>query len=237
MLLAALVGAMLLSVELQYILLRPRPEALGPLPSIPTPSFPSGHAALVAALATLWTLDGRRGRAATWAFAGLTMLSRVWVGHHYPTDVLVGAVVGVSVAALLFGAYLAQDDLRPRWAWWIWPQAALVVLASACAYLELSRFGWLRATPYADKVLHFVLFGLLSFFVVGWLARTRAAVVIGGLLAISLVDELLQALSPSRTFDLGDLACTLTGVLLFGLVAARLRPPRPARPAEVVVPA
>lgn len=220
-LLAALLGALALSLELQYILLRPRPSLAGPLPKIPTPAFPSGHAALCGALATFWSFAGRRREAAlAWAFAALVMVSRVWLGHHHPTDVAVGGVVGACVAALLYGGYLA-DDPRPRWAWWIWPQLGVVVLASSAAYLGLSDFAWLTVRG-ADKALHLLLFGLLSFFVVGWLARLRPSLVIAGLACVSTADELLQALSPARTFDLGDLACTLTGVLAGGWAATAL---------------
>lgn len=219
-LLAALVGAVILSAELQFLLLRPRPE-LGPTAlMIPTPSFPSGHAAMMGAMAAFFTLGGTRRQAGLlWLFAAGVMLSRVWLLHHYPLDVGVGCIVGVCVSALLFGAYLAQDPRRPRWAWWLWPQFGVVVLASASAYLGLSQFEWLRV-PGADKVLHFVLFGLLSFFVVGWLARWPAAWVIAGVAALATGDELLQALSPVRTFDLGDLACTLSGIFVFGALAA-----------------
>jgi len=229
-LLAALVGAVVISVELQYLLLRPRPELAGLLPAVPTPAFPSGHAAFAAALATFATLLGRRA-AAWWAFAGLVMLSRVWLGHHHPTDVLVGAVVGATVAAFLYGTQLAKHEARPRWAWWIWPQFAVVVLASASAYLRLSDFAWLKL-PYADKVLHFVLFGMLSFFLVGWLAKMRARWVVAGLVFVSCADEFLQALSPARSFDLGDLVCTLAGVLVFGGAAARLLRRQIHRPGE-----
>ncbi|MFI9062487.1 phosphatase PAP2 family protein [Streptomyces sp. NPDC053429] len=60
-------------------------------------SFPSNHAAIAAAAAVaLWLVDRVLGSIA--ALAALLMaLSRVWVGAHYPHDVVLGLVVGAAV--------------------------------------------------------------------------------------------------------------------------------------------
>ncbi|MFF2039799.1 phosphatase PAP2 family protein [Kitasatospora sp. NPDC058170] len=64
-------------------------------------SFPSNHTVIAFAAATaLWFVDRRLG-AVAYVAAVLMGASRVWVGVHYPHDVLVGAVVGVLVAAPL----------------------------------------------------------------------------------------------------------------------------------------
>jgi undecaprenyl-diphosphatase len=60
-------------------------------------SFPSGHAAT--AFAAAWVLGARFPRA-RWPLLGvatLIALSRVVVGAHWPSDVLVGAAVGSAV--------------------------------------------------------------------------------------------------------------------------------------------
>ena len=63
-------------------------------------SFPSDHATLAgAALVGLLLVDRRLGLAAT--AAGLLLaVARVYVGAHYPGDVLAGLVVGGGVAGL-----------------------------------------------------------------------------------------------------------------------------------------
>ncbi|MFF4902448.1 phosphatase PAP2 family protein [Streptomyces sp. NPDC001068] len=72
-------------------------------------SFPSGHAAVAAAtVAALFLLD-RRLSAVAAAFAVLEGFSRVYVGAHYPHDVLGSAAVALPVA------YLVSWVLR-RWA-------------------------------------------------------------------------------------------------------------------------
>lgn len=59
-------------------------------------SFPSGHtsAAFAAASAWLRTLPDRWMRAVALVLAVLMALSRLYVGVHFPTDVICGAMVG-----------------------------------------------------------------------------------------------------------------------------------------------
>ncbi|MEY9966520.1 membrane-associated phospholipid phosphatase [Streptacidiphilus sp. MAP12-16] len=74
------------------------PATLLPCPGIGDWSFPSNHSAIAAAAAAaLWMVDRRLGIIATLA-ALLMGFSRIWVGAHYPHDVLVGLVVGAVVA-------------------------------------------------------------------------------------------------------------------------------------------
>lgn len=68
-------------------------------------SFPSGHAAFFFALATVIFLFNKK--AGWWFLAGacLISLSRVFVGLHYPADILAGAVVGVFSGWLVVKIY------------------------------------------------------------------------------------------------------------------------------------
>jgi undecaprenyl-diphosphatase len=72
----------------------------------PDPSFPSDHATFGFAVAVALLLISRRVGIATLVVAVVLAFSRVYVGEHYLSDVLTGALIG-SLAAI------AVDQLRP----------------------------------------------------------------------------------------------------------------------------
>jgi undecaprenyl-diphosphatase len=76
-----------------------RPEPLVPAPHDAT--FPSGHAATSFAAATILTAAAPRF-APLWFLLALAIgFSRVYVGVHYPLDVVGGAALGILVAVAL----------------------------------------------------------------------------------------------------------------------------------------
>jgi undecaprenyl-diphosphatase len=77
----------------------PEPKTLVPLPT--DHSFPSGHAATSFAAATILSFAFPRWAPAFLVLAAAVAYSRVYVGVHYPLDVLGGAVLGVLVATAL----------------------------------------------------------------------------------------------------------------------------------------
>jgi undecaprenyl-diphosphatase len=70
-------------------------------------SFPSNHAAIAAAAAVALLFVSRRVGAVALGAACAMAAARVWVGAHYPHDVVAGAAVGALVALL------AMVALRP----------------------------------------------------------------------------------------------------------------------------
>lgn len=70
-------------------------------------SFPSNHAAIAAAAAVALLFVSRRLGAVAAVAAGAMAGSRIWVGAHYPHDVLAGVVVG-ALAALLVMSVLRR---------------------------------------------------------------------------------------------------------------------------------
>jgi hypothetical protein len=112
-------------------------------------------------------------------------------------------------------------DTRPRWAWLLWVQLAIVLLASLAAYLGLLDLAIL-AWPGMDKLLHFLLYGALAFTSVGWWADRSPRLVLAILCGLATLEETGQALSAVRSFSAVDLAATLLGILVLGAVAARL---------------
>jgi undecaprenyl-diphosphatase len=76
---------------------RPRVETL--VPRLHDHSFPSGHAATSFACVAVLAWFAPRFRAPLYALAVLIAFSRLYVGVHFPLDVLAGAVLGTLVGA------------------------------------------------------------------------------------------------------------------------------------------
>jgi undecaprenyl-diphosphatase len=89
----------------------PSPEPLVHVPH--DHSFPSGHAATSFACATVLSWSVPRLAVPLYLLAAAIAFSRVYVGVHYPFDVLGGAVLGVAVATALRLLVRAQRRSRP----------------------------------------------------------------------------------------------------------------------------
>lgn len=68
-----------------------------------TRSFPSGHAAGAIAGAYALVRLAPEGRVVFWILAALIAFSRVYLGVHYPADVLAGALLGLAVGKFVVG--------------------------------------------------------------------------------------------------------------------------------------
>jgi len=66
------------------------------------PSFPSGHAAFYFAIATIVYLYNKKLGILFFIGAFLISLARVFVGFHWPTDILAGAVVGIFTSFICY---------------------------------------------------------------------------------------------------------------------------------------
>ena len=119
--LASSLGAMLLNAALKGLFGRPRPTVVPPLAWADSTSFPSGHAMIAAAIyLTLGALLARtttRWRlrlyylAVALGMSGLVAFSRLYLGVHYPTDVLAGMAAGALWALVCdFAAWRLQRE-------------------------------------------------------------------------------------------------------------------------------
>jgi len=106
----AVAGAEMLEVTVKLLFGRPRPVVFTPLVHETSASFPSGHATVTAALTVavclvLWQTRARWAAVACGAaFVLLVSFTRVYLGVHYPSDLLAGWLVATTWVALLVAA-------------------------------------------------------------------------------------------------------------------------------------
>ena len=115
LLVAVFIGALVTNDLLKLAFDRPRPDAILQSARIFSSGFPSGHAALSSAVYFYAGLLAGSGRRITRTFllylAGFVVLvigfSRLYLGVHYPTDVLAGWCVG-GAWVLAFSPLIAE---------------------------------------------------------------------------------------------------------------------------------
>lgn len=110
-LVAAVVGQSIIVGQLKNLFERARPDIVPHLAEATSYSFPSGHSASAAAvyltLAAILTRETARRREKAFLIAASVLLvvlvgfSRVYLGVHYPSDVLAGWAFGAAWASLV----------------------------------------------------------------------------------------------------------------------------------------
>jgi undecaprenyl-diphosphatase len=91
---------------LKHLIERPRPchvsdEVRLLVDCLKSYSFPSGHATTSFAVASIIGHYVRRAAVPAFALAVLVAFSRIYVGVHYPTDVIGGAAIGGGIAGII----------------------------------------------------------------------------------------------------------------------------------------
>ena len=130
LLLVANIGGIAISLLLKLGFARPRPQFFDWGDPVMTASFPSGHASNAAiAYGTIAYLIARlhHRRIVRWSImiasvllVVLVSLSRIYIGVHYPSDVVAGLLFGVAWAAFCMAAleatqkYLVRRSARRR---------------------------------------------------------------------------------------------------------------------------
>lgn len=113
MLISLLFDFLIINVTLKGLVARPRPfvvnEAIQPLITNVSPyrSFPSGHSGgSFSAMFALYRWVPKKIGIPAVILAALVALSRLYVGVHYPTDILTGCLVGLVCSTAAY--YLVQ---------------------------------------------------------------------------------------------------------------------------------
>lgn len=118
----AMIAAFLFNTILKHVFDRERPDFLAASVTVDTSSFPSSHAMLsavfyllLAAIAAREISDRKLSIALLSAAGMLTLLigvTRVYLGAHWPSDVLAGWLLGTAIA--LAGWQLARSPTPPE---------------------------------------------------------------------------------------------------------------------------
>lgn len=104
----------------------------------------------------------------------------------------------------------------------------LIAISTSAYFKDLPLL--LKGIPFSDTFMHFLLLGLASFF--GHLALNKRYVMVFGMLfpkapliitLCCIVDEIVQALSANRTSSILDLIANLAGIILFYILAEKLK--------------
>jgi undecaprenyl-diphosphatase len=124
--LALLCTQLVVEYVIKPLVARPRPYVTDPLSVVvgyhpTTLSFPSGHAALSMAAACVLAHALPRGHVWLYLLAVVIGASRVFIGVHYPLDVVAGLLVGFGVGTVVTGRRAwytdrssARDPAVPR---------------------------------------------------------------------------------------------------------------------------
>ena len=95
---SAYLGAGIMTYGMKRLIGRKRPldETLG------NPAMPSGHASIAFSVATILGYRYPKWRIPLYIGAGLVSFSRVYLGRHYTSDVVVGAAIGTATGILVW---------------------------------------------------------------------------------------------------------------------------------------
>ena len=145
---ATLAGAAVINTGTKLFFARGRPEILTePLTSF---SMPSGHASGAFAFFLALAVLAGRGQPTrlrlTWMLLGcipaaFIALSRVYLGAHWPTDILAGTLLAMTVCAFSLAVIQYRSPLpaMPQKTWWL----LLPVLVAVLSFIALT------GTPHA----------------------------------------------------------------------------------------
>lgn len=124
LLVVATLGGLVLDALLKIGFNRPRPQIFTWGTRVVSSSFPSGHAmSSIVVYGTVAYLAARlqqnfASRAATMIFAGVIIIaissSRLYLGVHYPSDVLAGLIIGLAWAAFCMAVLEAAQLYAKR---------------------------------------------------------------------------------------------------------------------------
>jgi undecaprenyl-diphosphatase len=136
---SSLLATALAASLLKLLFQRPRPDVL--IEPLATFSLPSGHSSAAFALFLLLGVLAGRGQPPRWRVTWLLLaampaaavaVSRIYLGVHWPTDILAGGLLagGVCAACMAIAQRTAPLPALPARVWWLLLPSCLLVLSS-----------------------------------------------------------------------------------------------------------
>ncbi|RXJ04601.1 undecaprenyl-diphosphatase [Anaerobacillus alkaliphilus] len=109
-----------LSISIAYVLnqffYKPRPflehQVNLLIPAKKTSSFPSKHTLFLFVVSSTLFFHDRIVGSYLWGLSVLTGISRVWLGHHYPFDILGSAIIGSMTSSVVERLENAKFSLK-----------------------------------------------------------------------------------------------------------------------------
>lgn len=159
------ISSAIVNEVLKAIIMRPRPYVVDPDTNVGTSThgyaFPSGHAQNTGVITTVLNQNfGKKNPWLRWvllAFLILVPFSRVYLGQHYPSDVIVGLLLGITIA---YGISILVDKMGEKEH--IYGMYAIIPLLLGVLILSL------LGQPYEEVKNIFVALGGLTGFFLGY---------------------------------------------------------------------
>ena len=139
----ATLGTALANTALKTLFARSRPDVL--LDPLSSYSFPSGHSSAAFAFFLLLGLLAGRGQPPRWRLTWLLLaslpataiaLSRVYLGVHWPSDIIAGAALAAGICALSLALAQWRTPLPalPAKVWWLMLPVVIAVLGGMATW-------------------------------------------------------------------------------------------------------
>lgn len=110
---SVILSRLIITELIRFFYYRPRPfiseQIYQLLEHFPTGSFPSGHAAFFFALSAVIYFYNKKAGLVFFMASFFIVLSRIFVGLHYPLDILGGIIIGIFSAWAIGGLFKKRE--------------------------------------------------------------------------------------------------------------------------------
>ena len=111
-------------------------------------SFPSGHAQGVVSFWVYCMVHVRKAWFSWFCMAFIVVMcvSRLYLGLHFPWDVMGGAAIGLASLIFFFFLLSAYEKIKPRLPWSVWLLAVVVICLVLVWFFPQKRYGFMTGS-------------------------------------------------------------------------------------------